>query len=257
MALKNETFIEDNQIIISGNVISFKNLYNGAKIEKLFDIKLKDIHDQLKNLDYKSEYESTGKIKDEAMENYRMIPFAYMYYYMLANNLKIPTPKELTDQYLKVFCVKNSDGTYKFKDKYLISEANINFDKNALLARILRAYNSYNRELELLIRLKEKFQKKAIIKYDSVADLCCGIDIVVTTYNKTKPKEYGLATYVNTVRSTSYKARKNTLRHDYSKLNMIDVVAHMSGKDKNIETYGDVFVYDATVADKLYKDILD
>lgn len=106
-----------------------------------------------------------------------------------------------------MFCIQNSSGTYKLKNKYLISEDNITFEKNALLARILRAYNSYNRELELLIRLKEKFQKKVIVKYDSVADLCCGIDII-TTYNSTKPKEFGLATYVNTSRSTSYKTKK-------------------------------------------------
>lgn len=67
MALRNETFIEDNQIVIFGNIISFKNLYNGAKIEKLFDLKLDDIHKQLKNTSYKAEYESTGKIKDEKM----------------------------------------------------------------------------------------------------------------------------------------------------------------------------------------------
>lgn len=257
MSSKNENFIEDNQIVISENTISFKNLYNGGKIEKLFDMKLNDVHNQLSTLDYKKEYEATGKIKDQKMENYKMIPFAYMYYYLLANNLKIPTPRELTEQYLKHFCVKNKDDTYKFKEKYLLSEENITFEKNVLLARILRAYNSYNRELELLISLKEKFKNKAVIKYDSIADLCCGVDIIITTHNKNKPKEYGLATYVNTVRSNSFKVRKNTLRHDYSKLNMIDVIAYMSGENKNIEIYGDVFVYDKNTVDSLYNEILD
>lgn len=255
--MANENFIEDNPIIISKKGIKFRNLRNGGEIEKLFDLSLRDVHQQLKNLDYKKEYEETGKVKCEEIENYRMIPFAYMYYYLLAQNLKIPTPTELTDEYLRYFCVRNSDGTYKFKDEYLISEHNLTFSKNALKARILRAYNSYNRELELLLQLREKFGSKAAIKYDSVADLCCGIDIIVTTYNKKKPKEYGLATYVNTKRSTAYKTRKNTFRHDYSKLNMIDVIAKMSGDDKNIKTLGDVFVYDKSVVDNLYKQILD
>lgn len=38
---------------------------------------------------------------------------------------------------------------------------------------------------------------------------------------------------------------------------MIDVIAHMSGAEKNVETYGDIFVYNKNVTEKLYKESLD
>lgn len=246
------TFIEDNPIIIEGNSITFNNLYTGAKTERLFDMTSFKLHEQLKNMDYNKEYNATGKVTCPEIENYKMIPFAYMYYYFVAINGKIPTPNELSEQYLKVFCEKNLDGTYKFKNKYLLDKKNLNFDKNSLVARIMRAYNSYNRELELLINLKEKFKNKAIVKYDSIADLCCGVDIIVKTKSN---EEYGLATYVGTKRSKSYKVKKNTLRHDYSKLNMIDVIAYMSGDDKNVTKYGDIFVYNKSVVNDIYEKI--
>lgn len=252
-----ESFIEDNQIVISKNAISFKNLKNGGKIEKLFTLTLQEAREQFKKTDFQRKYEEIGKAKSTEVEDYKMIPFAYMYYYMLAKNLRVPMPDELAEEYINTFCVKNPDGTYKFKDKYLISTSNLIFNKNDLIGRIFRAYNSYNRELDLLLQLREKFKGKAVVKYDSVADLCCGVDLIVTTYNKVKPKEYGLASYVSTSRSSAYKYRKNTLRHDYSKLNMIDVIAHMGGTEKNIIQCGDVFTYESKVIDKLYKEILD
>ena len=182
-----------------------------------------------------------------------MLPFAYVYYYLLALNMKIPTPSELTNTYIEMFCKKNEDNTYLFKEEYLISTYNIKFSLVELKARILRAYNSYNREIEFFVHLSTKLQNKAIVKYDMIKDLYEGIDMVVETKSG---NIYGLATYVGTSRSMNYKYKKNTIRHDYSCYNMLDVIAYMYGPNKNVVAYGDVLVYNDSVVNDIVRKII-
>ena len=242
-------FISDHNITIKDGKIYYVDMKTNESVEKDFKISLSSIHTQLMMMDYEREYEKTKKIKDPVIENYKMPQFAFVYYYFLAQYLRIPTPEELVDEYLSLFCIKIDKTKYTFKEEYLYKE-NIVFEKNALAARILRAYNSYNREIEFFINLTEKFDE-AKIEYDLVKDLHDGIDLTIEFEEKT----YGIATYVGTNKSLEYKSKKNDYRHDYSNIEMIDIVAIMHGPDKNVTKFGDTYVYKNTViydlADKI------
>lgn len=248
--LNYKNFIIDNNIIIKDNIVSYTNFFTGGKVEKLVTLKLSDIHKQFRESNYKRIYEGKykRKISDE-IENYFMLPFSYAYYYFVVSNMRIPKPEELINMYLDMFCKKKGN-KYTFKEDYLVSEHNIEFYRDELAGRILRGYNSYNREIELFFKLKEKLSDMKV-EYNLKKDLLDGIDTIITYNNKT----FGLATYVNTNRSNSFKSRKNTVRHDYSLFNMIDVKATMYGENKNVISYGDVFVYDNTVIDYIRNEI--
>ena len=79
------------------------------------------------------------------------------------------------------------------------------------------------------VNLTEKFED-AEIEYDLVKDLHDGIDLIL----KFEGKTYGIATYVGTNNSFEYKSKKNDYRHDYSNVEMIDIVAIMRGPEKNV-----------------------
>ena len=230
-------FIIENNITIEDGKINYINLKTRESICKDFIVNLKDIRKQLKSISYEKEYVRTKKIRDPIIENYKMPQFSFVYYYFLAENLRIPTPRELIDNYFNLFCIKLNDGKYTFKEEFLYMD-NIIFDKNSLEARIFRAYNSYNREVEFLLNILDKF-KEAKIKYDLIDDLLNGIDLSIY-YND---KMYGIATYVGTRLAINYKNKKNRNRHDYSNINMIDVIAIMFGEDKNVIRIGDTYIY--------------
>jgi hypothetical protein len=244
-------FISDHNITIKNKKIYYTDIKTKEQIEKDFNISLSNIHNQLVFMQYEREYEKTKKIKDPVIENYKMPQFAFVYYYFLAKYLRLPAPDELVDEYLSLFCEKIKGTKYTFKEEYLYKE-NIVFEKNALAARILRAYNSYNREIEFFVNLTEKFED-AEIEYDLVKDLHEGIDLII----KFEEKTYGIATYVGTNNSLEYKSKKNEYRHDYSNIEMIDIVAITHGPNKNVKKYGDTYVYETKViydlADKIMK----
>lgn len=242
-------FIERYNITIKDSRIDFTNLETNAKTEKLFDLNLDDVHDQISKIEYEKEYKNNGKIVDKEIENFQMMPFVFAFYYLLVLNMKIPTPTQVTDFYVKMFCTKIQKGIYTFKPEYLDEGRNITFKYTSLKARLLRAYNSYIREIELFMQLKKELKDKANVEYSMIDDLYNGVDISVN-YNGTK---YSLATYVETKRSCGFKNRKNKYRHDYSDFNNIDVKAIMSGPEKNVIEYGDVKVYKPQVVKDIVK----
>ena len=242
-------FLKDNLITISDGKVSYVDFLTKTRITKDLDLTLNEVREQFKKLNYEKEYEETGKVINNALENYKMIPFAYMYYYLLARTSLIPTPIDVCNNYIEFFCVKNEDNTYSFKEEYLLSEDNIKFEKNELLARILRAYNSYNREVDLLIQLNN--DTDISFSYDTLTDICDGIDILAK-YNE---KTFGIASFLGTRRSNSFKNKKNSFRHDYSKMEMIDVIGNFSGENKNLEFIGDIAVFNKEEIDKIIEKI--
>ncbi len=121
-------FVSANNISIKNREISYVDFETGEKITKKFNIKLANIHKKFKEINYTKEYNKSGKVINENIENYAMMPFAYVYYYFLAENLTIPTPQEFVDKYFSMFCVKMKNGKYIFNKKYLISKENIEFE---------------------------------------------------------------------------------------------------------------------------------
>lgn len=244
-------FIEQNNIKLENGRISYTDINTGKQINKEFLLTLDDVHKRLSKIEYEKEYEKCKNIKDYTIERTRMIPFAYVYYYHVAKNMQIPTPNEFVDEYFDMFCNKNKEDKYEFKKEYNISgRGDISFDYLALKARILRSYNTFNREIEFLIKLTEKAKDIKVI-YNLYDDLFSGMDLII----KYKDKTIGIAEYVDTKRSRKLKEDKNDHRQNYNGKEMIDVVATFGGKDKNVCSYGEVFCYDDKTVWKLEKQI--
>jgi len=130
-------------------------------------------------------------------------PIVYIYYSLFVRKNKIPTINDIFDCYIKTFCKKNENDTFLFKEQF-ITDKNIIFKENELKARIARAYNSFNRELELLANLSYFYKDQFNIKYMFSKDYFEGIDILIE-YND---KQYGLATYIDSKRSNYYRYKK-------------------------------------------------
>lgn len=244
-----ESFIRENNIIIKGRKISYRNIETGKAVNRALGLTLDKVREQFREIDYDSTY-SRFRTVDDRIENCRMYPFAFAYYYFVAVNDRIPTPEGFIDQYFSLFCKEEGD-TFRFKEDFVLTDRDFTFHKEELVPRILRSYNSFNRELEFLLNFRKLAKGTGIrIWYDMARDLFDGIDFIIS-HNGT---EEGIATYVGTKRSTGFKERKNTVRHDYSEINTYDLVAVFSGPDKNVYRNGDVFTYsDKAVADLIRK----
>ena len=62
---------------------------------KPLQITLEDIHNQLKEIKFEAFYQCTGGMnnKDWELENARLIPFSFLFYYLFITQEKIPTPQ--------------------------------------------------------------------------------------------------------------------------------------------------------------------
>lgn len=244
MQLKN--FIKNNNIKIENGIITYFDLETRQKASKKLLVNLKDVHDKMCKVEYLKEYQKVSHTRYEESEGISMMPFAYVYYYYFAKNLQIPYPNEFVKTYFKMFCYKKQNGKWAFKERYDIThKKDFEFRYAALKARILRSYNSFNREIELLIKLN--IQKDMKIEYDLYNDLFLGIDLKILYNNK----QIKIAEYVGTSRSKMHKHHKNDI-HDYDK-NTIDVIAVFHGDNKNVCSYGEIYCYDNNVITKLKK----
>lgn len=244
-------FISQNNITIKNGMVTYMDLFTNEEISKEFIVNLDSIHNKMCAVNYLKEYQSVRHIKNSEIETKSIMPFAFAYYYFFVRHLQIPFPKEFINQYLTLFCYKKDNGKWAFKPKYnTTGNSDFEFGYNSLKARILRSYNSFNREIELLVNLCRQDDIK--IEYDLYKDLYNGVDITII-YNNHK---VGIAEYVNTERSKNFKSKKNNIhKYEYDNITMIDVMANFDNDNKNITCYGEVYCYDDSVITKLKKDI--
>lgn len=251
-----KSFIEENNIAILKNTIKYYDLDEKKIIKKTLPLTIESIHKHLESFKYQKLYNKVKSTNDN-IEKYRMIPFSYIYYYFIAKNLRLPSPQEYIDIYINTFCIKLESGKFTFKEEFLIAQDNIEFEYNELASRMLRAFNSFNREIEFLFNIYEHLDlSKALIKYELADDTLDGIDFMVL--NLETQKYIGIATYVGTARSNNFKNRKNTTRHDYSNINMIDVVANMPSRynnNCNVISCGDVYIYSNNVVEDVIRQL--
>ena len=246
-------FVAHNNIEIKNGKISYIDMKSRQKVEKEFKVSLSDIHEKLRKVEYVKEYDKCKDIKDTEIERTKMIPFAYVYYYHFAKNLQIPSPNEFVDEYFDMFCYKKKNGMFAFKKEHDIScKPNFEFKYLELKGRILRSYNTFNREIELLVKLSERL-KGMNIEYNLFKDLFSGVDLTITHQGK----KVGIAEYVSTKRSKEWKIEKNENRHNYDDKRMIDVIAVFGGKDKNVCSFGEVYCYDDDTVKKIERQIKD
>ena len=243
------TFITNNNIEIKNGTITYIDFNTKQKIVKKFKVNLDDIHKKMYNIKYLEEYHKVNYTSYDEIEKITMMPFAYIYYYYFVKNLQIPYPNEFVRAYFNMFCYKKQNGKWAFKKRYdITNKKNFEFRYAALKARILRSYNTFNREIELLVKLN-KYLPEMKIEYDLFNDLINGVDLTIFYNNK----RVGIAEYIGTSRSKMYKTNKNRI-HNYN--NMINVIAIFHGKNKNTSQYGEVYCYDNNTLQKIKNDIM-
>lgn len=214
-------------------------------------LNLNTIHNQLNNIKYDEFYINDYKNKNMILENYKIPPMVYEFYRYLCVTGKIPDLQELTEIYLKKYCIALDNEEFQLKEEY-INKVQITFKKSDLIGRICRAYNSYNREVEFLCNLIsfcEKNKYKIEFNYSFIEDYYNGLDIIAIHNNN----KYGICLYMDSKNSHLYKKMKNNDRHHYSK-NTIDVISYHSGENKNTYKLGDIYLYnDITVKNTIRK----
>lgn len=241
-------------ITITPDKIILKN--KQGVFEKPLTLTLNDIRKQIERIGFHKPYNSTtyDLYFSEAVEKSNLLYINFIYYLAFYENLKVPTLMEVTSKYLEMYCerVGNSKAGALYKVKPLFVENSITFTSKEITGRIFRAYNSFHRELELFFQLREF--KDLYVEYDFQKDLH-GIDFTVLC----NEKEFGIASYVNTRRSTEWKNVKDTFRHDYSKLNMIDIIAVMSANKGKVNCYNrkGVYTYSPVFIKEKYQEILE
>lgn len=212
-------------------------------------ITLNDIHNQLKVISFDIFYQSTGGMnnKNLALENAKLIPFSFLYYYLFITTQKIPTPQQLFCEYMYRFCKKSEKYPHKYslKDKYveLGYGENLLFTVEALAGRICRAYNSFNREVELAFRLMQ--EQELSVKYSFKDDYFNGIDLGIVHNNVV----CGIACYQNNPRTNAFKVLKETTRrNNYESSKMIPMKINAN----NHSTCGEIWIF----SDKEYQELL-
>ena len=161
--------------------ININNNFQLCELQQIpIQITLEDIHNQLKTIQFDNFYQSTGGMNNKslALENAKLIPFSFLYYYLFITTQRIPTPQKMFCEYMYHFCKESEIHPHKYvlKDKYIEQGygEKLLFSADVLAGRICRAYNSFNREVELAFRLMQ--EKDLSVKYSFKDDYFNGND---------------------------------------------------------------------------------
>ena len=221
-----------------------------CEIQKMpMQLTLKDIHNQLKTMRFDIFYQSTGGMdnKNWELENAKLIPFNFLYYYLFVTEQKVPTPQKLVCEYIYRFCKASETHPHQYtlKDHYvkLGYGEKLLFTIEAIAGRICRAYNSFNREVELAFRLMQ--EEELSVRYSFKEDYFNGIDLGVVCNNIM----CGIACYQDNPRTEAFKVLKETTRrHNYDGSKMIP----MKIDKNNHNVCGDIWIF----SDKEYQELL-
>lgn len=225
-------------------------------LEKPNSVDIEDIHNEMKAVDYNNFYRNIGgrNAKNYLFEHIHAPEIAYTYYFLFTRDMKIPSVEYLCNIYLSKY-FDCSNNKYKLKDCYAdIEDCHVYFNRYDIFGRICRAYNSFNREVELLYNLfkYEDFESC----YDLRTDVFDGIDISINYNNKL----YGIFVYQDSINANKYRSIKSTTRHKFSNLNAVLLPAiFLSHDDKvsNIVDYGDIGVFSKSTVDDVREVIVN
>lgn len=239
-----------NELKITKEHLSYEILGTMQKSKNTLTVK--NFRKQLETLEYDKFYDSIGgrNARNEDLEGFRIPAIVYKYYYLLITTGKIPTIEELCNSYIETY-VEETKGGYQVKKEYRASNKNVVFSLNDLKGRICRGYNSFHREVDLLLQLFEKYGNEFEFFYSFNEDYFNGVDIVATSKNG---KRYDIATYFSSKRSLQYKNKKNNETHNYKNAT-IDLLAYFEGPEKNVIKVGDVKLYNNKAVDYIYSEL--
>lgn len=233
------TLCIEGEEITAGNVLGQQTKplkYPVAKLERFF---------QLNGFERPYNKRNEHLYRTDRMEHHAIPYMAYAYYVFLFEKGRCPTLDEFIGRYFKQFVQDAGNGKYRFLDKYDNGE-NFEFTREELVGRLSRSYNSYNRELHLLLSLQE--YEGFTVKYDFNTDIFDGIDILVT---RDDGKCFGIASYVDTRRSNVWKNDvKNVRRHEYT-MEMIDMKASLQERSDNVLCLNGIDLYSKKFVDSI------
>lgn len=212
----------------------------GRRFEKRFTLTMSDVNKFFGENPFVCPYSRETKelFYSDELEHHAIPYMAFVYYHFVWQYMKLPTLAQFVSEYVKQYCVPLRNGKLTFNSKY--DSQPITFSKEALIGRLSRSYNSYNREIQLLLALKE--YRTLDVEYDFQDDLFKGIDISI--WRKADDAFFGIASYVNTMRSNAWKQDvKNTVRHDYEDDEMIDMKASLEDDSADCYVVGGVKFY--------------
>ncbi|WP_224487852.1 hypothetical protein [Robertkochia flava] len=177
--------------------------FQGKKAYILNQVNLtsKMVEEQLDNMSYSGE----GKTKSKDVENTKLPPFIYSFYFLVFNSKRIPSEKEFLNHYFGVgFKLENG----KYYNLQSPDSKPINIE--AVKGRALRTYPSLIRDYHFFLMCTESklFDK---VTYSIRQDYKNGVDLIITQ----NEVEYSISLKLASKRSNVYKSLKYN-RHDYS-----------------------------------------
>lgn len=161
-----------------------------------------DLEKEVRNL--KAEKIGTDDDLDNIFERKAItFPFSLTFDYFVFCHKKIPTYKELINEYIKLTMIVNPDGTLT-PQKWLGMNFTITY--NALSVRIYKVYYSFVREYAAFLYLRDKFidMENVTVFINRVDDYKGRIDIGIK-YNNTL---YIIDTSLKSRRSDTFEKRK-------------------------------------------------
>lgn len=222
---------------------------NGREMVKDFTLTLDEANRQFAEKGYVCPYDRYNKdvYMSYELENHAIPYMNFIYYFYIWENMAIPSLDEYVDKYIEYYCNKMRNNMYTFK--YMFDSNPITFTKEELIGRLSRSYNSFNREIQSLLEFKK--YPDLDVEYDFKDDLLRGIDLSIWRGDR----YFGVASYVKTSRSIDWKENyKNTTRHDYSDIEMIDLKAELGYDSSSCYTVNGIKLYRPSFIDKIYKE---
>lgn len=197
------------------------------------------------NVSYKSLYGYGKKntYTDNSVENIEIPYIGFCFYLYLVRYNKVPTMDDLINEYMRLYMVDM--GQY-VKIKESLNGSPKLLKREFVEGRIYRSYGSFIREIAALLLAMEVDDGAY---YDFQKDLN-GIDICF-------PCQKGIATFVASKRSFSFRNKKETIRHKFS-IEMLSLPAYIFTDNANyncIDING-IQIYEKEKTKKIIEDFL-
>lgn len=151
---------------------------NGSPVYKTSLLDKGRLRKSLLHIDYQGFYNKAGGYRATDVMNGVIIPPASCVYYgIYAETLEIPSPKHVTDTYLKKFCCNTENGFFQFKQG-ILSERHPQFTYEQACIHICRKYDLFTKRLFLLAGLAKR-HLDCDIMYSYTNEVINHVDILI------------------------------------------------------------------------------
>jgi hypothetical protein len=206
-------------------ISNYKNLLN--------DISFSVVQIEETIINYKLNFDSYKN--NEVEWKLRLPMFVYSFYKIIITDNKIPTQKELFDEYISNPQIVD----------LLSSRTDREEIQKGIKARLFRTYPSLIRDLHFAIYLKERIKNGGEVFYNTQLDIEIGIDVIIIF----KSKLYALNLYTPTKRAINGREKKENRHETVSNVIQIELPVEFNQRKK----VGEFFLYGENEFNKLKK----